>query len=311
VSALRIGVDLGGTKIESILMDPAGTIVDRRRDAAPRDDYRATVDALVAIVAHWDAVAGARVPVGIGTPGAWDANAGVMKNCNSTWLNGRPLATDLARRLGARVRLANDANCFALSEAVDGAGSARRVVFGVILGTGVGGGIVVDGRPLEGRNGIAGEWGHTPLPYLGCDSRAAAAERELEARLVARTCYCGRERCVEMLLSGPGLERMHRDVWSESRTAPDIARAADAYSARTMALYARLLARSLAQIVNVLDPDVIVLGGGLSQVASLYHVVPSLWLPYVFSDTATTPVLPPQHGDASGVRGAAWLWPPG
>lgn len=306
---LRIGVDLGGTKIESIVMDASGAVAGRLREDAPRDDYRATVDAIVRHVGHWDRFAGASLRAGIGTPGAWDPVRRAMKNCNSTWLNGRALFDDLVAQLGARVRLANDANCFALSEAVDGAGAGSRVVFGVILGTGVGGGIVVDGCVRNGANGIAGEWGHTPLPYLGRDTLAPADARRLEALLPARRCYCGRDDCVETFLSGPGLARMHRDLWGERLDAPAIASAATERTAATMELYARFLARALAQVVNVLDPHVVVLGGGLSKVGWLYRRVPELWAGYVFTDDVTTRLVGPRHGDSGGVRGAAWLWP--
>lgn len=226
-----------------------------------------------------------------------------MKNCNSTWLNGRPLLSDLTRRLGDRVRVANDADCFALSESVDGAASGARTSFGVILGTGVGGGIVANGRLVQGPNGITGEWGHTPLPYLRSDVD------ELEHRLEDRRCYCGRMNCVETFLSGPALAATHGALWGEARAPREIATAADSNSKRTLELYCRQLARSLAQIVNVIDPDVVVLGGGVSEIDAIYRRVPELWRGYVFSDTVNTRLLPATHGASSGVRGAAWLWP--
>ena len=299
---LRIGVDLGGTKVEAVLMGDDGTIEARERLATPRFDYVATVGAVVTLVERLDHAAGYVCAVGAGTPGAVEPSTGLMKNCNSTWLNGRPLLTDLIDRLGDRVRVANDADCFALSESIDGAASDARTAFGVILGTGVGGGIVVNGRLLQGRNGIAGEWGHTPIPYLrNGDS--------LESRLEDRSCYCGRMNCIETFLSGPGLAATHLALWGESRDGQDIAAAIDSNSMRTVELYCRQLARSLAQIVNIIDPDIIVLGGGVSQIDALYGRVPDLWRGYVFSDTVATRVVPALHGATSGVRGAARLWP--
>jgi len=306
---MRIGIDLGGTKIESILMDARGAIFARRRVDAPRFDYSETVAMLVRVAEACDAEAGRRCAVGIGTPGAWEASIGAMKNCNSTWLNGRPLVSDLERRLGPRVRIANDADCFALSEARDGAGAGACGVFGVILGTGVGGGIVIDGELLRGANGIAGEWGHTPLPYLRADALASQEVREQEARLADRACYCGRKNCVETFLSGPGLARTHRELGGDDATALEIAARDDPIAVATLALYACQLARALAQIVNVIDPHVVVLGGGLSNIDALYETVPRLWQRYVFSARVATRLERARHGDASGVRGAAWLWP--
>ena len=303
----RIGIDLGGTKVEGILLNDDGTVGVRERVATPRFDYVGTVDAVVSIVERLDRIAGGACVVGAGTPGAVDRFTGSMKNCNSTWLNGKPLLGDLVARLGDRVRIANDADCFALSESVDGAGAGARCVFGVILGTGVGGGIVVDGQLLQGPNGIAGEWGHTPLPYLrGPGDRP---HERLEARLPDRPCYCKRLNCVETFLSGPGLATTHRLLWNEALDAGAIAASNDERSTSTIDLYCRQLARSLAQIINVLDPDVVVLGGGVSEIESLYRRVPDLWRDYVFSDKVTTRLLRAAHGPASGVRGAAWLWP--
>ena len=228
-----------------------------------------------------------------------------MKNCNSTWLNGRALLQDLVEQLGRRVRLANDADCFSLSEATDGAAAGARTVFGVILGTGVGGGIVVGGRLLAGPNGIAGEWGHTPLPYLRADPRD-----ELEVTLLDRQCYCGRVNCIETFLSGSGLAETHVSLWGK-RLAPEaIAAGAEPRAVRTLDLYFRQLARSLAQLINILDPDCIVLGGGLSQIDTIYRRVPQVWSAYVLSPQVLTQLVPAVHGAASGVRGAAWLWPP-
>jgi fructokinase len=267
----RIGIDLGGTKIESLALDAAGREVFRKRIAAPRGDYAATLDAIAQLVRE-----AGEGTVGVGIPGALSRATGLVKNANSTWLIGKPLKEDLERATGREVRLANDANCFALSEAVDGAGARAEVVFGVILGTGVGGGIVVRGEVLTGPNAIAGEWGHNPLP---------APQPE---DLPLRPCYCGRAGCIETYLSGPALERDGGDA--------------------ALARYEERLARALAGVINILDPDVIVLGGGVSKVARLYANVPRLWARHVFSDRVDTRLAPPKHGDASGVRGAAWLW---
>ena len=282
----RIGVDLGGTKIEAIALDRGGREVFRKRVATPRGDYAATIEAVRALV-------GAAGPgsVGVGIPGAESRATGLIKNANSTWLIGKPLAKDLEAAIGRPVRLENDANCFALSEAVDGAGKGAAVVFGVILGTGVGGGIVVDGKVIRGANAIAGEWGHNPLP-------APTA-----ADLPHPECYCGRKGCIETYLSGPGLSRDHERVTGE-RLAPEQV----VLREETMRRYEERLARSLAGVINVLDPDVIVLGGGMSNVARLYTEVPRLWARHVFSDRVATRLVPPVHGDSSGVRGAAWLW---
>ncbi|HSS29207.1 MAG TPA: ROK family protein [Usitatibacter sp.] len=296
---MRIGVDLGGTKIEAAALDPAGGIVARRRVATPVGDYDATVEAVGALVDAMEAEAGRRARVGIATPGARSLATGLMKNCNSTCLNGRPLEEDLEKRLGREVRMANDANCFALSEAVDGAGKGARVVFGVILGTGVGGGIVVDRRAIDGANAIAGEWGHNPLPL------PTAHDHPLPS------CYCGRRGCVETYLSGPALAADHALATGEGLDAEGIAAraaAGDARCAQTIERYAERLARALAGVVNMLDPDVIVLGGGLSSIDALYDRVPGLWRAHVFSDQVRTRLVRPVHGDSSGVRGAAWLW---
>ena len=292
-------MDLGGTKTEAIALGDDGRTLARRRVVSPRDDYPATVENIVALVGEVEREAAARGSVGVGVPGAISPAAGVLKNANSTWLNGQPLREDLERRLGRRVRLANDANCFALSEAKDGAGAGARVVFGVILGTGTGGGVVVDGQVLTGPNAIAGEWGHNALP------------RPQGNEWPGPRCYCGRTGCVELFLSGPGLERDHRERTGASLEAAAIGRGAEAGDAacrHTLEVYADRLARGLAMVMNVLDPDVIVLGGGLSNLGHLYARVPELWPAYVFSDRVDTRLLPPKHGDSSGVRGAAWLW---
>ena len=270
---VRIGIDLGGTKIEALALDEAGCEIVRKRVPTPRNDYGGTVSAIRNLVRDMEGAQKGTYSVGIGIPGALSRVTGLVKNANSTWLNGKPLKQDLEKALGREVRIANDANCFALSEAVDGAGKDARVVFGVILGTGVGGGISVEKRIHEGVNAIAGEWGHNPLPL------------PREEDLPLRPCYCGRKGCIETYLCGPALEK-EGDL--------------DRYEER--------LARALASVINVLDPDVIVLGGGVSNVARLYDNVPRRWAQFVFSDAVATRLLPPTHGDASGVRGAAWLW---
>jgi len=281
-----IGIDLGGTKIEALALDRAGREIFRKRVSTPRGDYAKTISAVQSLVNEIGPGT-----VGVGIPGALSRVTGLVKNANSTWLNGRPLKQDLERALQREIRLENDANCFALSEAVDGAGKGARVVFGVILGTGVGGGIVVDGKIVRGANAIGGEWGHNPLP-------APTA-----ADLPHPACYCGRTGCIETYLSGPGLSRDHEKVTGE-RLPPERA----VLHEKTMKQYEERLARSLASVINVLDPDVIVLGGGMSNVARLYTEVPRLWTRHVFSDHVATRLAPPVHGDSSGVRGAAWLW---
>ena len=295
----RIGIDLGGTKIEIAVLDAGGEPVLRRRVPTPAGDYAATVEAIGRLVGEAESERGGRASVGVAMPGALSLATGLVKNANSTCLNGRPLKQDLEARLGREVRLANDANCFALSEAVDGAGRGARVVFGVILGTGVGGGIVVGGEVLTGANAIAGEWGHTPLPLTGAEARPLPG------------CYCGREGCVETFLSGPGLAADHAREAGEVLDAVEIAaRAArgDPACEATLARHEARLARALAGVVNILDPDVIVLGGGLSNLPRLYERVPALWGAHVFSDEVRTRLVPPAHGDSGGVRGAAWLW---
>ena len=284
---LRIGVDLGGTKIEAIALEPDGHEASRKRVLTSRGDYAGTVAAVAALVQGIGDGA-----VGIGIPGALSRLTGLVKNANSTWLIGRPLKEDLERALGRVVRIENDANCFALSEAVDGAGAGARVVFGVILGTGVGGGIAVERKVLVGRNAIAGEWGHNPLPL--------PAKKDLPLP----ACYCGRSGCIETYLCGPGLEREHRSLTGQERSAREVA----LLDGEAINRYVERLARALAGVINLLDPDVIVLGGGLSNIERLYGDVPRLWGRYVFSDHVATRLLRNIHGDSSGVRGAAWLW---
>ena len=297
---MRIGVDLGGTKIAAIGLDDGGEVLARHRVATPRDDYDATIAAIAGLVAHIEGETGRTGSVGVGIPGAEQRATGLIKNANSVWLIGRPLRQDLAAALDRPIRLANDANCFALSEAVDGAGAGCAVVFGVILGTGVGGGIVIDGRVLEGPNAIAGEWGHNPLPWPDDGERPGPS------------CYCGQHGCIETFLSGPRLAHDDAAQRGERLDPDEIARrAAGGEDLATAALgrYEERLARALAGVINIVDPDVIVLGGGLSNLAGLYDDVPRLWHRFVFSDRVDTRLLPARHGDASGVRGAAWLWP--
>src|SRR5258705_9483553 len=293
---MRIGIDLGGTKIEGIAIGDDGSQRLRRRIPAPRGDYDATLTAVMDFICEIEREVGERGSVGIGIPGAVSPATQLIKNANSIWLIGRPLKDDLARRLDRPVKLANDANCFALSGAADGAAAGADVVFGVIIGTGTGAGIVVHGQVLTGANAIAGEWGHNPLPAPTDDERPGPA------------CYCGRLGCIEVFLSGPGLAR---DYGHGQETAKEIAaRAAggEAIACAALARYEERLARALAGVINILDPDVIVLGGGLSNIERLYDSVPALWRPHVFSDSVTTRLVRAMHGDASGVRGAAWLW---
>ena len=294
--SLRIGVDLGGTKIEVAAFDPAGRTLLRHRLPTPQGDYHATLNAVVALVSAAEVELGASATVGIGIPGAESRATGLIKNANSTCLIGQPLRLDLEARLQREIRLANDANCFALSEAVDGAAAGAEVVFGVILGTGCGAGIVVRGQVWAGSNAIAGEWGHNPLAWPQDDERPGP------------TCYCGRQGCLETWLSGPGLARDLERHAGRCLSAAEIALLDDADCKAAMARYEDRLARGLSLVINILDPDVIVLGGGLSNLDCLYENVPRLWGRYVFSDTVATRLVRPRHGDSSGVRGAAWLW---
>jgi fructokinase len=297
---MRIGIDLGGTKIEGVALERRGRELLRRRLPAPVGDYGKTVEAIGRLVEEIEGELGERGTVGVGMPGAISPATGLIKNANSTWLIGRALDRDLAARLGRPVRLANDANCFALSEATDGAGQGAAIVFGVILGTGCGGGIVAHGRILVGANAIAGEWGHNPMPAPRAGEWPGPA------------CYCGRTGCVETFLSGPGLSRDHEAQTGERLTADEIAARAqrgERTAAASIARHAERLARALSFVINILDPNVIVLGGGLSRIESLYHMVPRHWPASVISDRVDTRLAPPVHGDSSGVRGAAWLWP--
>ena len=299
---MRIGIDLGGTKIEGIALDGSRELARVRIDT-PRDDYDATLEAIVDLVAALERNAGDRGTVGVGIPGTLSPDTGLVKNANSTWLLGRPLRADLEQRLAREVRIANDANCFAVSEAVDGAAAGAVVVFGVIVGTGTGAGICVNGRVLTGPNGIAGEWGHNPLPWPAADEWPGPP------------CYCGKSGCVETYLSGPGMQRDHERHAGRPESASTItarATAGDPVATATLERYEDRMARALAAVINVLDPDVIVLGGGMSNIERLYEHVPRRWRDHVFSAGAgsvvRTRLVRAHHGDASGVRGAAWLW---
>ena len=296
----RIGVDLGGTKIEAIALADDGSIPVRLRVATPRHDYRGTLETIAQLVREIESRIGRQASVGVGMPGAISPATGLVKNANSTWLNGKALSEDLSALLDRPIRFANDANCFALSEASDGAAAGASCVFGVIVGTGTGGGVVVNGRVLTGINAIGGEWGHNPLPAPTADELPGPA------------CYCGRRGCIETFLSGPGLARDHERATGLSLEPAEIAGRADAgepEATATLERYEDRMARALGSIINVVDPDVIVLGGGMSNIARLYDRVPARWSRYVFSDRVDTRLVPPRHGDSSGVRGAAWLWP--
>jgi fructokinase len=296
---VRIGVDLGGTKIEAIALSDAGEILSRLRTATPHGDYAGTLRAITRLVRDIETVTLQQGSVGVGIPGTISSATGLVKNANSTWLNGRPLSPDLAAVLQRPVRFANDANCFALSEAADGAAANEPVVFGVIVGTGTGGGLVVDRRVVAGANGIAGEWGHNPLPW------------PLDGEWPGPPCYCGRTGCIETFLSGPGLMRDFTQATGETLDPPGIVAEAERGSvaaARCLERYEDRCARALASVINVLDPNVIVVGGGLSNLDRLYTAVPARWAAYVFSDVVTTRLVKAKHGDSSGVRGAAWLW---
>lgn len=308
---MRIGIDLGGTKIEALALDDEGRECARERIPTPRERYQDVVEAIASLVLDLERRLGQQGSVGVGIPGTISPATGLVKGGNTQMLNGQALDQDLGRRLQRPVRVANDANCFALSEATDGAGAppanwdGRRpwVVFGVIIGTGTGGGLVSDGRVLVGPDGVTGEWGHIPLPWPDPED---PAEWPLPA------CWCGRRGCVELFLSGTGLAREHERRTGAHLRATEIAaraEAGDAQAEATMQRYEHRLARGLATLISTINPDVIVLGGGVSKIARLYRNVPELWQPFAFSDVVTTRLLPAAHGDSSGVRGAAWLWP--
>jgi fructokinase len=297
---IRIGIDLGGTKIEGIAIDRNGQELARRRIGTPRGNYAATLDAISGLVTWLEGEAGGgRATVGIGIPGVVSPRTGLVKNANSTWLIGHPLDRDVAERLDRQVRIQNDANCFAVSEAADGAGAGFHTVFGVIIGTGTGAGIVVGGKVLTGRNAIAGEWGHTSLPWPSVAEHPGPA------------CYCGRPGCIETWVSGPGCAADHERVTGQKLSAPEIvelAETGDEAAIATLERYEDRLARGLTMVIDVLDPDVIVLGGGMSNVGRLYRTLPALLNRWCFSDGIDTPIVKALHGDSSGVRGAAWLW---
>ena len=294
----RLGIDLGGTKIEGIALDMKGRALARYRVPTPQNDYAGTLDAICDIVKALKKDTTPEASIGIGTPGSISPVTGHLRNSNSVWLNGQPLREDLEVRLGAPVRIANDANCFALSEATDGSAQTGHVVFGAILGTGCGGGLVVNKELIIGSNGIGGEWGHNPLPWPN------------DEELNSRPCFCGQRGCLETWISGTGLAADHRAVTGHSLTAKAIVANAsqEPTCEASVARYEDRLARALAQVINLLDPDIIVLGGGLSNLVRLYENVPARWAPYIFSDAIKTRLCPPRYGDASGVRGAAWLW---
>lgn len=300
---VRIGIDLGGTKTEVIALDDDGKTRFRHRLPTPKNDYQGTIDTLVGLVAQAEAATGDTGTVGVGIPGTLSPYTGVVKNANSTWLNGRPFDRDLERALKRSVRLANDANCFAVSEATDGAAAGASLVFGVIIGTGCGSGIAIGGRALTGGNGIAGEWGHNPLPWMDDNEQRTANQT---------TCYCGRQGCIETFVSGSGFVADFRRATGLSLSGSQIialAEQQDSQAEEAVHRYEQRLAKSLAHIVNILDPDAIVLGGGMSNVDRLYRTLPGLIKPWVFGGECETPILKALHGDSSGVRGAAWLWP--
>ncbi|QXY84613.1 fructokinase [Salmonella bongori] len=300
---MRIGIDLGGTKTEVIALDDAGEQRFRHRLPTPREDYQQTIETIAALVDMAEQATGQTGSVGIGIPGSISPYTGVVKNANSTWLNGQPLDKDMSRRLNREVRLANDANCLAVSEAVDGAAAGAQTVFAVIIGTGCGAGVALNGRAHIGRNGTAGEWGHNPLPWMDEDEWRYREEIP---------CYCGKQGCIETFISGTGFATDYQRLSGKTLKGDEIIRLVDAQDAvaeLALSRYERRLAKALAHVVNILDPDVIVLGGGMSNVESLYSTVPSLMKSFVFGGECETPVRKAQHGDSSGVRGAAWLWP--
>lgn len=298
---MRIGIDLGGTKIEGIALDDTGNEIYRKRTDAPQAVYQNTVNAIVNLVNEIEKKIQNTATVGIGIPGTISPKTGLVKNANSTWLIGQPLHTDLEAVLKREVRIENDANCFVVSEATDGAAQNAEIVFGVIIGTGTGGGIFIRGQSIIGANAIAGEWGHNPLPW------------PTQNELPGRECYCGKQGCIETWLSGPGFAVDHqtRNFQSNKITAKEIVTLAgqgDEYAQESLQLYEERLAKSLASIINVVDPDVIVLGGGMSNIKQLYKNIPERWEKYIFSDHINTKLVAPEHGDSSGVRGAACLW---
>ncbi len=296
---MRIGVDLGGTKIEALALGDDGRELARKRVDTPRDDYTGTLEAIASLVRSVQASAGGgSATVGMGIPGTIRAANGLVKNANSTWLNGKPLAADISRLLGTEVRVQNDANCLAVSEASDGAARGHKVVFGVILGTGCGGGLVLEGKAHAGPNGVAGEWGHNPLPWPSPQEYPGPA------------CYCGRSGCLEQWVSGTGIAADHLRVTGQALTTRQIGEEPDAAASATLTRFEDRLARGLASVVHVLDPDVVVVGGGVSRLPRIYKNLPALVQKYSFGGDFDTPIVPAEYGDSSGVRGAAWLWPP-
>ncbi len=297
-SGFRVGIDLGGTKIEALVLDRSGNERARQRVPTPKDDYNAIIRTIADLA---KSVCSDNTPIGIGIPGSISPSSGVVKNANSTCLIGHALDKDLRDATGRQVRIANDADCFVLSESVDGAGAEFEIVFGIILGTGVGGGLAIQKSLVRGPNAITGEWGHNPLPWpTGIEENPGPS------------CYCGKRGCIETFLSGPGFSHDHFQSFGENITAEDIvsrANSGDKNAQSSLGRYIERLARASASVINILDPSAIVLGGGLSEIKQLYTEVPKLWPHYVFSDTVATRLLPPRHGSASGVRGAAWLWP--
>ncbi len=297
---MRIGIDLGGTKIEALAIDDKGVELARHRIDAPRNDYAATIHAMVGLVRRLEETTGRVGTVGAGIPGSISGKTGLVKNSNSTWLNGQPLHRDFTAALGREVRVANDANCLAVSEATDGAAAGKRVVFGVILGTGCGGGVAFDGQVHDGPNGVTGEWGHNPLPW------------QRPEEYPGPLCYCGKRGCMEMWVSGTGVALDYKQSTGKQKTTREIMADFEAGDAAALAVVERFedrLARGLAQVINILDPDVLVIGGGLSKTKHLYQSIPKRLSAYVFGAEADTPILQAKYGDSSGVRGAAWLWP--
>jgi fructokinase len=300
VSGMRIGIDLGGTKIEALAIDDRGAELARHRVDTPRDDYEATIKAIVALVHRMEAETGKTGTVGAGIPGTISRVTGRVKNANSTWLNGQPFHTDLTTALGREVRVANDANCLAVSEATDGAAAGVRFVYGVILGTGCGGGVALEGCVHDGPNGVAGEWGHNPLPWPKPEETPGPA------------CYCGKRGCMEMWVSGTGIARDYKNVTGTAKTTREIVAdftAGDRVASETIERFEDRLARGLSNVINILDPDVIVVGGGVSRLEHIYGALPKLLPQYVFGGEASTQIVQAKYGDSSGVRGAAWLWP--
>lgn len=300
---MRIGIDLGGTKTEVIALDDAGEQRFRHRLPTPREDYQQTIETIATLVDMAEQATGQTGSVGIGIPGSLSPYTGVVKNANSTWLNGQPFDSDVSRRLKRAVRLANDANCLAVSEAVDGAAAGAQTVFAVIIGTGCGAGVALNGRAHIGGNGTAGEWGHNPLPWMDDDELRYREEIP---------CYCGKQGCIETFISGTGFATDYQHLSGNALKGDEIIRLVDAQDAvaeLALSRYELRLAKALSHVVNILDPDVIVLGGGMSNVERLYKTVPSLMKSFVFGGECETPVRKARHGDSSGVRGAAWLWP--